>query len=372
VRIVVLTKRQYTNKDLIDDRYGRLWEVPMALARQGHEVTCVCLSYRPGKAVGDLGAEEGGAKIRWTSIDLGAAKLIGFLKYYFLVRKTIKEVRPDVIWSCSDTMYPVLGQHFARRFACRSVVDLYDNFEYFGSYRIPILASFYRKAVREADGVSCVSSVLSRYIASAYGRTKTTAVITNAVDVNVFRPMDKMQCRQKLGLPEDAVLIGSAGDISNYRGADMMYRAFSECAQDLGGVQLAVAGHRTIDTKIPDGENIHDLGVLAPEDVPLFLNALDLAIVYNRSSKFGDFCFPQKFYEMLACRIPVVAANVGELSSLLASMPYVLYEDGDVGNFVSAVKRQLDARELVNIPVPSWIDQAGILEQLMRSVVSGN
>jgi len=34
MRIVVLSKRQYTNKDVIDDRYGRLWEIPMALACQ--------------------------------------------------------------------------------------------------------------------------------------------------------------------------------------------------------------------------------------------------------------------------------------------------------------------------------------------------
>jgi glycosyltransferase involved in cell wall biosynthesis len=344
----------------------------MALVRQGHDVTSICLSYRPGNPVADAGEQESGAKIRWISSDLGASKLIGFLRYYFLARRTIRQVRPHVIWSCSDTVYAVLGQHFARRFACRSVVDLYDNFEYFGSYRIPTLASFYRKAVREADGVSCVGSALSRYIASAYGRTKTTAVITNAVNLNVFRPMDKLRCRQMLGLPEDAVLIGSAGDISNFRGADMMYRAFSECAQDLGGVQLAVAGYRTTDTTIAGIENIHDLGILTPENVPVFLNALDLAIIYNRSSSFGDYCFPQKFYEMLACRIPIVAANVGELGVLLESMPDVLYEDGDVGDFVNAVKRQLDARELVNIPVPSWSDQARILEKLMRSVASDN
>jgi len=344
----------------------------MALARQGHEVTCICLSYRPGNAAVDVGAQESGLNIRWTSIDLGAAKLIGFLRYYFLVRKTIRDARPDVIWSCSDTIYAVLGKHFAKRFACRSIADLYDNFEYFGSYRIPIIASLYRKAVRDSDGVSCVSSALSSYVASAYGRTKITSVITNAVDVNVFQPMDKAQCRRKLGLPENAVLIGSAGDISNYRGADMMYRAFSEAAHELGAVQLAVAGYRTADTTIPDGENVHDLGILAPEDVPLFLNALDLAIIYNRSSSFGDYCFPQKFYEMLACRVPIVAANVGELGLLLESKPHLLYEDGDVSDFVTVSKRQLEARETVDLDVPSWTDQAEILEQLMQSVVSSN
>jgi len=372
MRVVVLSKRQYTNKDVIDDRYGRLWEIPMALARQGHEVICVCLSYQSKKEGAEEVTDSDGNSVRWISVNLGVFKLFGLLKYYFLIRKIIKDVRPDVVWSCSDTIYTVLGHYFSKRFKCSSVADLYDNFEYFGSYQVPILRSRYRKAVRESDGVSCVSESLSRHLAASYGRVKPTAVITNAVDSSVFRPMDKAECRRKLGLPQDAVLIGSAGDISNYRGADMMYRAFSDSTSEFNGAHLAVAGYRTPDTRIAAAENIHDLGLLSPGDVPAFLNCLDVAVVYNRSSTFGDFCFPQKFYEMLACRVPVIAADVGELSYLLKHKPHLLYQDGDIHSFVAVMQRQLANRELLDLDVPSWTDQAKSLQQLMQSVVSGD
>ena len=370
MRVVVLTKRQYTNKDVIDDRYGRLWEIPMELARQGHEVTCVCLSYQPKSEGAEVVTDSSGNSVRWISINLGASRVLGFLKYYLLSKKTIKDVRPDIVWSCSDTIYTVLGYYFSKRFKCRSVADLYDNFEYFGSYRIPILRSRFRKAVRESDGVSCVSESLRRHLAASYGRTKPTAVITNAVDASIFRPMDKAECREKLGLPQDAVLIGSAGDLSNHRGADMMYRAFSESAGELNGAHLAVAGYRTPDTRIPAADNVHDLATLAAEKVPTFLNCLDLAVIYNRSSTFGDFCFPQKFYEMLACRIPVVAADVGELGHMLEHKPHLLYQDGDIDSFISVVQQQLANRELLDLEVSSWADQAMSLQQLMQSVMS--
>jgi glycosyltransferase involved in cell wall biosynthesis len=372
MRVVVLTKRQYTNKDVIDDRYGRLWEIPMALAREGHDVTCLCLSYQPRSEAAETVTDGRGNSVRWISVNLGVSKLLGFLKYYFLSKKTIKDIRPDIVWSCSDTIYTVLGHHFSKRFKCSSVADLYDNFEYFGSYQVPILRSRFRKAVRESDGVSCVSESLSRHLAASYGRIKPTAVITNAVDSSVFRPMDKAECRRKLGLPQDAVLIGSAGDISNYRGADMMYRAFSDSAASLEGVHLAVAGYRTPDTQVPEAENIHDLGLLPPGDIPAFLNCLDLAVVYNRSSTFGDFCFPQKFYEMLACRIPIIAADVGELSHMLKHKPHLLYEDGNIDSLVSVIQRQLANRELLDFEIPSWTDQAALLQQLMQSVMSRN
>ncbi len=344
----------------------------MALAHAGHEVTCVCLSYQRKGASSETISGTYGGRVRWISVDLGAMGIPGFFKYFALARKTIQEVRPDVIWSCSDTIYTVLGNYLSRRLRCSSVADLYDNFEYFGSYKIPVLRSLYRKAVREADGVSCVSESLCRHVVTTYGRTKATSVITNAVDASVFRPMDKAQCREKLGLPQTAVLIGSAGDISNYRGADMMYRAMTELPGALGGAHLAVAGYRTADTRLPVGENVHDLGQLSPEDVPVFLNALDLAVVYNRSSSFGDFCFPQKFYEILVCHIPIIAANVGELSVLLQHKSHLLYEDGNITDFASACMRQLKNREVIDIDIPSWADQAELLQLLMQRIAGGN
>ena len=46
MRILVLTKRQYMGKDLLDDRFGRFRELPLELARLGHQVHGLCLSYR--------------------------------------------------------------------------------------------------------------------------------------------------------------------------------------------------------------------------------------------------------------------------------------------------------------------------------------
>ena len=37
MKILVLTKRQYMAKDLIDDHFGRFWELPFELAALGHE-----------------------------------------------------------------------------------------------------------------------------------------------------------------------------------------------------------------------------------------------------------------------------------------------------------------------------------------------
>jgi hypothetical protein len=70
MHIVVLCKRQYTNRDVIDDRYGRLWEIPAELAKARHRVTCVSFNSATrdvvdktlelGGAAGDMSAHRGG------------------------------------------------------------------------------------------------------------------------------------------------------------------------------------------------------------------------------------------------------------------------------------------------------------------------
>ncbi len=368
MRIVVLTKRQYTNRDAIDDRFGRLWEIPLELARQGHRVTCVCLSYSKKDAGPQIYEDDQGHEVRWISVNLGTFKVFGFLKYLYVSNRVIREERPGVIWSCSDTIYNVVGYYFSRWYRSRSVADLYDNFESFVSYRIPVLRTLFRKAIRESDGVSCVSECLRSHVVTTYGRQKPTSVITNAVDTNVFRPMDKVDCRSRTKLPQDVTLVGSAGAMHSHRGADMMFRANEGHAGELDGVHFAIAGPRPAGTPIPETDNLHDLGQIPYEDVPVLLNALDLAVVYNRKSAFGDFCFPQKLYEILACRIPIIAADVGEMSLLLKDSPQLLYKDGDVESFVLAAKRQLAHREMPDLDIPTWRDRAQLLEGLMESV----
>ncbi len=370
MRIVVLTKRQYTNRDVIDDRYGRMWDIPLGLAREGHSVTCVCLSYQKKSAGVQNHEDTQGHSIRWISVNLGIFAIFGILKYLYVANRVIRREKPDAIWSCSDTIYNVLGYYFSRWYRCHSVADLYDNFESFASYRIPVLRTLFRKAVRDSDGVSCVGENLRSHVVAAYGREKSTSVITNAVDTKVFRPMDKVGCRNKTGLPRDIQLVGSAGAMHSHRGADMMFRANAGHTGELDGVHFAIAGPRPPDTPIPAADNIHDLGPIPFEEVPVLLNSLDLAVVYNRKSLFGEFCFPQKLYEILACRIPIIAANVGEMSFLLEDYPHLLYEDGDVDSFVRAASRQLTHREIPDLDIPTWRDQALLLEQLMESVLA--
>ena len=359
MRILVLTKRQYTNKDLIDDRFGRVREIPLALARRGHHVRGICLSYahRPSGVVND-------GPVRWHSVNAGRLKIPGLLQF---IRLSSSECRQaDVIWACSDSIYGIIGRRLSRLYRKPLVFDLYDNFEDFAAARMPVVNRLYRAAVRRADAVTVVSLPLSRLIAS-YGRIGGVWILENGVRTDLFRPMNKSDCRRRLGLPVDAAIVGTAGSLDRNRGIAVLYSAFRQLKSRCPNLHLAVAGPR--DTAPPEGEGIHDLGVLPLEAVPTLFNALDVAVICNQDNAFGRYCHPQKAGEIMACNVPLVAARVGSMAQIFQTNPDWLYEPDNVGSLLSAISARLRKKAIPYPAVPTWDDQAAKLEQCLAAVL---
>jgi len=174
------------------------------------------------------------------------------------------------------------------------------------------------------------------------------------VPVGLFHPMDRVACRLELGLPADGILIGTAGAISKSRGIETLFQAFERLAQERSDVHLVLAGHCDKGLTLPQSPRVHYLGMLPPKKVPVFLSSLNIAVISNRESAFGKYCFPQKFYEGVACGVPVVAAGVGALRELLEECPEHLYEPDNVEHLVAALRRQIDSPVVLPLAVPTW------------------
>lgn len=73
---------------------------------------------------------------------------------------------------------------------------------------------------------------------------------------------------------------------------------------------------------------------------------------------------------MLACQCPIIAEYVGVISTIPKNKPHLLYSDGDIEEFVNAVKLQLSAREMLEIDIPNWKTQANHLYRYMQSLIT--
>jgi glycosyltransferase involved in cell wall biosynthesis len=358
-RLLVLSKRQYTNRDLLDDRFGRIRELPLQLALREFQVNGLCLSYKKKKEGTILDGP-----VRWESLNVGSLKLPGLLG--FILRASSLASHADVIWACSDSFYGIIGYWLSRRYRIPLVFDLYDNFEFFLVGRLPIFKQMYRWVVRKCEAVTCVSRPLARLVES-YGRKGPIYILENAVPEDLFRPLDKGTSRFSLGLPLDAKIIGTAGALEDNRGISSLFKAFFMLKPKYNDLYLALAGPRR--TPLPVDERIIDLGSLPYDRVPLFLNALDVAVICNRENEFGKYCFPQKAREMMACRVPLVAARVGAMEELLSPHPEWLFDPEESEDLARSIEHRLKDPRAQYGDIDSWTDIAGILGDVFTGLV---
>ncbi|HWG10377.1 MAG TPA: glycosyltransferase [Rhodanobacteraceae bacterium] len=369
MRIAFLCKRRYMSKDVIVDRYARLYEIPFQLARLGHYVRGWCLSYGHAEQ-GEWEHEAAPGRLHWTSRSLGRWKLPTLLGYQRYLMRQLHDFRPDLIIGASDIPHVVLGARLAKRLGVPYVADLYDNFEGFGQARIPGFVPALRRAVRGADLVTTTSAPLRDFVIDTYKARGEVIAMPSTIDKAVFHPRDRAECRRALGLPLDAKLIGTAGGLLENRGIGDLYQAWLQLAASRNDVHLVLAGPTDPELPPPTDSRVHYLGLVPHADTAELFAALDVGIIYLRDTPFGRYCFPQKAFEMLACALPVVGTAVGVMPHLLASVPQCLYRPGDAGGLSESIAGQLSNPTPPQVTIEDWEAVIGRLQPRLHRLMA--
>ena len=369
MRIAFICKRQYMGKDVIVDRYARLYEIPYQLARLGHEVHGCCLSYQRHDR-GEWLHEAAPGTLAWESQSLGRLVLPGLVGYPIELRRRLRALRPDLLIGASDIPQVALTAWLARQLRVPYAIDLYDNFEGFGQARIPGMVPALRRAVRNADLVTTTSAPLQRLVIDDYRARGEVVAMPSTVDKTVFRPLDKTQCRTALNLPPEAKLIGTAGGLHGDKGVGTLYAAWGQIAASDPSVHLVLAGPHDASCPPPAGERVHYLGMLAHAQVAQLFGALDIGVIYLRDTVFGRYCFPQKAYEMAACGCAIVAGNVGAMADVLRDYPQCLYRPDDAADLAERIRGQLARPTPARLAIDDWQTIIGELEPRLRRLLA--
>lgn len=361
MRILVLAKRQYMSKDLLDDRYGRLFELPGALASRGHDVAALTWSYR--RRGPSFRVDNG---VRWWSEDL----LPFPWTHQQRLMKLVADVRPQVIWSSLDAIHVIRAVQLGQKLGIPVVADLYDDYESYGLTSKLGLSALLRRACARSEGLSVISHTLAKTVQERSAGARAVSVIGNGVPERFGNRGSRDEARRRLGLPLDATLIGTAGALDASRGIEDLILGFAELRRRRPNVRMVLAGPRDRQTSeaIAAAHGAIDLGQMAHEEVPWLYTALDVGVVCNRDSIFGRACHPQKLVEMVACGLPAVVAAVGDAAMLLDTTN--LYPPGDALALAECLERQIDDPKIAPRSLAlRWSDLSVRLEALLQQVV---
>lgn len=362
MHILFLFKRYYMGKDVVADRYGRLFEFPYFLARSGHQVTCLLSDYHFRAGSSSPLLQDG---VSWITIPASRPdKLV-------LAGRRLA-AKADIVMGSSDSLQVALASYLARKYHLPCVVDLYDNYESFGLTRLPFLRPFYRRSVETASAVTCVGSELGKMVSERYSPMGPVVSLNSTVPAGKFFPMEQKIAREALGLPVNGKLVGICGGLDSTRGIGFVYRALEQLWRDGDDCTLVLAGN--LDPREPAPVSSGKLIHLGPIDFGLmnaFYSAMDVNLLQYIDNEFGRYAYPQKLDEVLATKSTLMAANVGELKQRFRESPGLLYGSSDVTSIVSMIRRQL-ADPVPYVAEPQNWDTVGAeLEHLLCDLAAG-
>jgi glycosyltransferase involved in cell wall biosynthesis len=366
MRIAYLCKRRYMGKDVILDRYARVYEIAAKLAAHGHEVQGFCLSYSGEQGQGTWTHDAAPGSLAWHS----ESALPRLPTYPWRLLRKLRALEPDLIMARTDIPHVALGAWLKRRLHVPLVVDLYDNFEGFGQAKIPGFVSLLRSSTRQADLVLTTSEPLRELVVNGYGARGEVIAMPSTIDRRVFHPRERAACRAALGLPADALLLGTAGGLTRMKGIATLYGAWELLAPRMPNLHLVLAGPHEAGFPPPQGARVHALGPLPHDKVAQVFGALDVGAICILDSKFGRYCFPQKAYEMLACDLPVVAADVGAMHHVFVDAPECLYRASDAADLAGKIEAQLRRPRKADVSILDWNEAIAAIEPALRRVAS--
>lgn len=252
------------------------------------------------------GLKSHGCEFRICFVRGGGAK--SYLKAWLDIRKAIREYQPDLIHA-----------HYG---LCGVVANL--------QRKVPVICTYHGSDINEKNvrKLSMIAVRLSHYnifvshkLHDMAGSPTKSIVVPCAVDVNHFRPMDKLICREQLGMDADKIYI-------------LFSKEFADEVKNYPLANSAVIGLNR------NAELIEFYGYTR-EQVPLLYNAVDCGLLTSFTE--GS---PQFVKEAVACGCPVVSTDVGDAKEVIDGVKnsYICsYETNDV---VQKLQKAIDMGHL--------------------------
>lgn len=348
VTILFIGKRFYTNRDALEEHYGRIWQLPWHWARAGIPTQLWLIDYHSREQVVK---NEGLLEVVSTPV-----RGISAFRQWLRARKTPVQT----VVASGDCYIGLMAYRLARRLGARFVFDVYDKYDEFGAYRRLPGFDPLRFLLEAADVRMFASRALHDDLCQAPERD---LLVPNGVDTQRFVALDRDASRRQLELPRDLSCVGYFGGMEPDRGVADLIEAVGQLREQGLGVELLLGGKRVAGVDV-DADGVRYLGNVPYAQMPTVLAACDLLAVPYRRSAFMDAGASNKIAEAIACRRPLVATRT---PNLMANFPEqakrlgdLLATPGDATDLARVIQAQLRQPRLVNMPTGmGWPEIAG-------------
>lgn len=217
-----------------------------------------------------------------------------FFDQALLLRRVAKALRPDIVHAQFGKFNALLAVFSGRAFVITfRGTDINHNTKYswlrsaLGLAASQVAASF-------ARGIVCVSREIQSKVWAC--RWRPSIVVPTGVDLRLFQPMDRAAARRQLGYgAAERIVLFNAGKNPAVKDPALAAAAVCEAKARVGEIRFVVLD-----------------GTAHPSEIPVYMNAADVLLVTSRTE--GS---PTVVQEAMACNLPVVSVDVGDVRERL-------------------------------------------------------
>jgi glycosyltransferase involved in cell wall biosynthesis len=274
------------------------------------------------------------------------------------LKQKFENHRPDFIYERAS-LYATAGTRLARELDRPLLLELnaplaLEQSTYRATGLGDLAARAERWVLRRADAVLTVSGVLREYTISLGVEPGRVHVVPNGVDAERFRPGTpdpKVRERWNLG---DGPILGFVGGLRPWHGVEALPALLEVLVGRYPEAKLVIAGDGPLRDALEHeltarglGGNAVFTGWMAHGEVAALTQTFDVALApYPRPDH--DFYFsPLKLFEYMACGVPVVSTNLGQISEVVREGETgLLCAPGDHEALVAACQRLLEDPDL--------------------------
>jgi len=200
-------------------------------------------------------------------------------------------------------------------------------------------------ALKNCNKVIAVSKALKERIVKIGVPEDKIVVIPNGVDTDLFKPLERDRCRERLELPQDKKIVLFVGNLVPVKGVDVLVEAFARLP---AGMLLVLVGDGPLKNKLQAKvkefgieNNVIFVGRTRHEAIPYYMNACDIFCLPS----LNEGC-PNVILESIACGKPVVASNVGGVREIICS--------DDMGILIKPANATVLARAFIRGVSKKW------------------
>ncbi|MBI2135131.1 glycosyltransferase [Candidatus Woesearchaeota archaeon] len=344
MKILFLAKRFTSGKDAVRDNFGRQVKLAEQLQKLGHTVHFLAADY--------IKKQHFDSGIGAIKVFVRPLSIWNSLPFILSLRKSIKKERYDAIFAGSDPIFGIIAWFVRQK--TPFIYEIQDMYEFYKSYKFPFVKMLEKKAIIKASLVVAASPKLGeRY----HSLNKNIISITNGVNPEKCRPIDKNKARKMFRLPKGSI-VAYAGrrDRIVEKSIDLLIKSMKHV-----NATLLLIGDGNKSRAEKEGSSVIGFDSMEYRKLMDLLSAADvLVIVYPYEfARFGYTSF--RLAEYMCFSRPIVCPDIGDYKSVLKT-PNLMYRQNDIEDIAKKINAALKIKK---------VDYSGQLKKLTWSYLGG-